>query len=49
MKCIARKFGQSTKVSLLVGILVINKVDTSKLPKFKTKEEKAVYLASLEY
>ena len=39
LQYVASKFGQSTKVSLLARTLVVTEVDSSKLPRFKTKEE----------
>ena len=49
LRFLASKFGQSTKASLLAETLVVTEVDSSKLPKFKTKKEKAEYLATLEF
>ena len=39
IKHIARKFFQSNKASLMSGTLVVKEVDSSKLKKFKTKDE----------
>ena len=43
------KYRQSVKVSLLVGILVVTKVDKSLLPKFKTQKNETNYLATLAF
>ena len=49
LQYIASKFGQSTKAALLAGTLVVTEVDSSKLPRFKTKEEKKEFLDKLEF
>ena len=46
---IARRFGQSVRVLLTVGKLVVIEVDESLLHKFKTEEDKKKYLEGLVY
>ena len=44
-----KKYGQSTKVLLTKGRLVVIEVDRKLLLKFKTKDEKDKYVADLEF
>ena len=46
---IGSKYGQSVKVSLTTGELVVTEMAETLLPKFKTAEEKKTHLSSLEY
>ena len=46
---VGSKYGQSAKVSLEVGEMVVTEVDESLLPKFKTEAEKDEHLKKLEY
>ena len=49
LQYVASKFGQSAKATLLAETLVVTEVDTSKLPRFKTKQDKEDYLDKLEF
>ena len=49
MKHVAKKFGQITKESLMVGELVVTEVNSSKLYKFKTKEEQTEHVEKMEF
>ena len=49
LQYVASKFSQSTKTSLIAETLVVTEVDSSKLLRFKTKEEKEEYLDKLEF
>ena len=49
LQYVASKFSQSTKVTLLAETLVVTEVDCSKLPRFKTKQDKEDYLYILEF
>ena len=46
---IGTKYGQSVKVSLTTGELVVTDIYEKLLPKFKTEEEKKTHLSSLEH
>ena len=46
---VSSRFGQSAKVSLDTGELIIAEVDKKYLQKFKTKEETEAYVKRLEY
>ena len=49
MNYVGSKYSQSDKVSIMVGKLVITKVDETLVPKFKTEEAKNNHLDKLEY
>ena len=49
LQYVASKFGQSAKATLLAETLVVTEVDSSKLPRFKAKQDKEDYLDKLEF
>ena len=49
MKHVSRKLCQRTKAPLMAGTLVVTEVDTSKLPKLKTKDEQTKNVENLEF
>ena len=49
LQYITSKFGQSAKTTLFAETLVVTEVDSSKLPRLKTKQDKEDYLDKLEF
>ena len=49
LQYVASKFGQSAKTILLAEALAVTEVDSSKLPRLKTKQDKEDYLDKLEF
>ena len=49
MDYVGNKFGQSVKVSMLAGKMIVTEVDNKLIPKFKTEEDKKMCLDELEH
>ena len=49
MNYVGSKYRQSVRVSLQAGELVVMEVNETLLPKFKTVDEKKVFIGKLEF
>ena len=49
MDYVGNKFGQSMKVLMLVGRMIVTEVDEKLIPNFETEEDKRKHVDELEY